>query len=64
MKKLIALAAAALLIMPATAKDKKEKKADNDSLIFTTIIEQPRAPAGHTLRWHSWRVRPSRRTLP
>ena len=41
MKKLIALAAAALLIMPATAKDKKEKKADNDSLIFTTIIEQP-----------------------
>ena len=40
MKKLIALAAAALLVMPAAAKD-KEKKADKDSLIFTTIIENP-----------------------
>ena len=40
MKKLIALAAAALLVMPAVAKDKKEKK-DNDSLIFTTIVEHP-----------------------
>ena len=40
MKKLIALAAAALLVVPAVAKD-KEKKADKDSLIFTTIVEQP-----------------------
>ena len=40
MKKLIALVAAALLVVPAVAKD-KEKKADKDSLIFTTIIENP-----------------------
>ena len=40
MKKLIALAAAALFVIPAAAKD-KEKKADKDSLIFTTIVEQP-----------------------
>ncbi len=55
MKKLIALAAAALIVMPAVAKDfrssgerldskvsKKDKKEDSkDSLIFTTIIEHP-----------------------
>ena len=42
MKKIIALAAAALLIMPAVAKDKDKKKEDSkDSLIFTTIIEHP-----------------------
>ena len=41
MKKFIALAAAALLVMPAVAKDKDKKKADPDSLIFTTIIEHP-----------------------
>ena len=42
MKKFIALAAAALLVMPVAGKDKdKEKKADKDSLIFTTIVENP-----------------------
>ena len=42
MKKFIALAAAALRVMPVVGKDKdKEKKADKDSLIFTTIVENP-----------------------
>ena len=42
MKKIIALAAAAMLVMPAVAKDKdKKKEADKDSLIFTTIIAHP-----------------------
>ena len=41
MKKFILLAAAALLVMPAVAKDKEKKKVDNDSLIFTTIVENP-----------------------
>ena len=42
MKKFIALAAAAFLVMPVAGKDKdKEKKADKDSLIFTTIVENP-----------------------
>ena len=40
MKKIIALAAAALLVMPAAAKDKKEKPA-KDTLMFTTVIANP-----------------------
>ena len=42
MKQFIALAAAALLVMPAVAKDKEKKKeAPKDTLIFTTIVEHP-----------------------
>ena len=40
MKKLTIIAAAALLVVPATAKDKK-KEAPKDTLIFTTIVENP-----------------------
>lgn len=40
MQTIIALAAAAMLIMPATAQDKKEEAA-NDTLFFTTIVENP-----------------------
>ena len=38
MNKFIILALAACMSLPATAQ---EKKADNDSLVFTTVIENP-----------------------
>ena len=40
MKKLIAFAAAAVLVLPAAAKEKK-KETPKDTLIFTTIVENP-----------------------
>ena len=41
MKKIITLAAAALLVMPAVAKDKEKKAPAKDTLTFTTIIANP-----------------------
>ena len=40
MKKIIILATLAATILPGSAKTKKEEP-KNDSLIFTTIVEQP-----------------------
>ncbi|MBO7167713.1 MAG: aminopeptidase, partial [Bacteroidaceae bacterium] len=40
MKKLIVFAAVAMLVLPVAAKSKK-KEAPKDSLIFTTVVENP-----------------------
>ena len=41
MKKIIIILAALLIVMPSAAKAKKEKEAPKDTLIFTTVLENP-----------------------